>query len=135
MAAVHARRHQHFIQQPFEADRQPQIAVMKKRIRLEDQFVSPERPARETDQAHLHDAKSDRHRYLAKVKPKPSGNIKIGIDVMNVVKSPEEWDSMICDVPIVKAEVHEQKAECERKQRRQRQEKNQTKNISIRQVQ
>src|ERR1700732_738336 len=108
---------------------------MKKRVRLEDQFVSRERPAREADQDHLHDAKSDRHRYLAKVKPKPSGNIKIGIDVMNVVKPPEEWDSMICDVPIVKAEVHKQKAECERKQRRQRQEINHATRFRLRPVQ
>src|SRR6266436_738896 len=135
MDAVHARRHQHFIQQPFEADRQPQIAVMKKRVRLEDQFVSRERPTRETDEAHLHDAKSDRHRYLAKVKPKPSGNIKIGIDVMNVVKPPEEWDLMICDVPIVKAEVHKQKAKRERKQRWQRQEINHAKSFRVRPVQ
>src|SRR5258708_13594545 len=117
MDAVHAGRHKHFIQQPFEADRQPQIAVMKKRVRLEDQFVSRKHPARETDQAHLHGAKGDRHRYLAKVKAKPSGNIEIGIDVMNVVKPPEQWDSMICDVPIVKAEVHKQKAKAEPKRR------------------
>src|SRR5712692_8716376 len=109
--AVHARRHKHFVQQSLEADRQPQITVMEERIRLEDQFVNGICPAGEPDEAHLHDAKSDGHRHFAKVKPEAGGNIEVGVDMVDVVKAPEERETVIDDMPVVKGKVHEEKAE------------------------
>src|SRR5467141_1071056 len=107
MDAVHAWRHEDFVQEPLEADWQPQIAVMEKRVRLEDQFVNGKGPAGETDDTYLHDAKNSRHRYFAKVKPETGGNIEVGIDVVDVVKTPEKRHPVINDMPVVKSEVHE----------------------------
>src|SRR6266850_7970809 len=110
MDAVHARRHEHFIQEPLEADRQPQIAVMEKRVRLKNQLVNGEGPAGESNDAHLHDAKNGRHRHFAKVKPETGGGVEIRIDVVDVVKAPEKRDPVIDDMPVIKSEVHEKEA-------------------------
>src|SRR5438445_735199 len=113
MNAVHTRRHQHFVEQTFKANRKPQIAVMKERVCLEDQFVNGKRPAGEPDEAHLHDPKQGRHRHLAKVKPETSGNIEIWINVMNVMKTPEKRDAMISNVPIVESQIHQKETDRE----------------------
>src|ERR1700730_282921 len=113
MDAVHAWRHEDFVQEPLEADWQPQIAVMEKRVCLEDQFVNGKGPAGESDDTHLHHAKNGRHRHFAKVKPETGGGIEIRIDVVDVVKAPEKRDTMIDDMPVVKSEVHQKEAERE----------------------
>ena len=135
MDAVHARRHEHFVQEPLEADRQAQIAVMEEGVRLEDQFVNGKGPAGKTDDAHLHNAKNGRHRHFAKVKPETGGNIEIGVDVVDVVKPPEKRDLVIDDMPIVKSEVHEKEAERELKWRGQRHEMDHAKGFRVRPVQ
>ena len=87
--------------------------MVEERVRLENHFVNRKGPTGETDQAHLDDAKSGRHCHFAEVKPEAGGNVEIGIDVMDVVKTPEEGDTVIGDVPIIKSEVHQEKTERE----------------------
>src|SRR5207249_3524496 len=116
---MHARRYEHFVQQPLEADRQPQVAVMEERVCVEGYFVNAERPAGEPNEADLCDAKSGRHRDFTKMKPKAGGNIEVRVDVVDVVKTPEKRHTVIGDVPIVKSKVHEEKAENELKRHRQ----------------
>src|ERR1043166_9754079 len=108
---------------------------MKERVRLEDQFVNSKGPTGETDQAHLDDAKCSRHCHFAEMKSEAGGNIEIGIDVMHVVKTPEKWDAMIGDVPIIEGEVHQEKAERELERRRQRHQMDHAKSLRIRPMQ
>ena len=45
---------------------------------------------------------------------------------MNIVKAPQKWDAMIRQMPIIKCQVHKQKAQRELSRRRQRREMNET---------
>ena len=38
------------------------------------------------------------------------GNVEVGVNVMNVVESPEPREFVVCDVPVVKAQIEQQKA-------------------------
>src|SRR5438067_1128877 len=44
------------------------------------------------------------------MKPQRCGNIQIRINVMHVVKAPKKRDSMISEMPVVKRQIHQQKA-------------------------
>src|SRR5438132_14412318 len=106
MNAMHTRRDDYFAQQPFETNRQPQIAVMKEHLSLEGQLIRSERPTRQADHAEREKIEHARKRDLAKVKSKRGRNVQVGFDVVEVVDPPQERHSMIRDMPVIKGQVH-----------------------------
>ena len=104
----------------FEADRQSDIAMVKERVGLKDQFVSRKRRRGDADQRDLHDAEDRRHRHFAKVKTEAGRDVEVGIDVVDVVKAPEKRDAVVEHMPPVEAQVHEQKRDHELRRRGQR---------------
>src|SRR5579864_6002724 len=101
MNSVHSRRHDHFVQQPFEANRQSHVAVMKKHFGLKRQLINGKGPTGNADHAHREKCEGARKRDLAKMKSECGCDVQIGIDVMNVVKSPEKREAMIGEMPVV----------------------------------
>ena len=106
--AVHARGDQHAIQEALDANRQAHVAVLKERVRLKHELVDGNGQRRCADQQDLHDAKSRRQRNLAEMKAECTRHIEIRIDVMHHVKTPEERQSMIGQVPAIETQVQQQ---------------------------
>ena len=91
-------------------DRQSQIAVMEKCVCLKNQFVSRKGRKRYADDADLNDAEQCRKQHFPKVKAEPGRNIQVWVNVMNIVKSLKPGDSVIGDVPIIEAQIEQQKS-------------------------
>src|SRR5437868_1548960 len=66
--AVHARRNQHFVQEPFKADWESQVTMVKEYLRLKGQLVNGKGPWRNADKTYLDHAKETRKCDLAKMK-------------------------------------------------------------------
>src|SRR5262249_48606726 len=122
MNPMHPRRHQEQVQAPFQANWQAQVAVVKKRIGLENYFVERESRQRGANQEHLGDAEERREQDLAKMEAKPGRDIELRIDVVDVMKTPEKGNSMIKQVPIIEAQIEQQKGHEELHPRGERQE-------------
>jgi hypothetical protein len=65
--ATHARRDQHLAQEPFEADGESEVAVVKEHLRLKGQLVNGKDPGRNADKTYLDKIKATRKRNLAEV--------------------------------------------------------------------
>src|SRR6185369_4188872 len=95
MNSMHSRRDQNRVEQPFQAEGQPHIAVVKKRVRLKYQFVGCKGCERDPKYAHLDDAENRRKQDFAEVETKTGGHVQFRINVVNVVKAPEERNLMV----------------------------------------
>ena len=107
--AVHARRDQHFAQKPFEADWEPQVAVVKKHLQLKGQLVNCKGPRRNADKTYLDHAKDARKGNLAKMKSDSRRDVQFWVDMMNVMKAPEKRRAVVGEMPVVEGQVHQQK--------------------------
>ncbi len=113
MNAVHARCDDELVQPAFQADREPEIAVMKKRSRLEDQFIEEKHPEGRTNQNHLGDAKQGGEEDLTEMETKTGGDIESRIDVVNIMEAPEHRNPVVKDMPVIEAEIEQEKGEDE----------------------
>src|SRR2546421_12889521 len=86
---------------------------MKQRVHLKRSLVHCKREERHTNDADLHDAKQGGKQHLTKVKAKAGGDVEIGIDVMNVVETPEHRNFVVQHMPVVKTQIQQQKAKNE----------------------
>ena len=77
--------------------------MMEHRVRLENHFINRIRPPRDSQQKNLYDAKASRHRYFAKMKAKGRRDVQVAIDVMDIMKTPQQRHFMIRQMPIIKA--------------------------------
>lgn len=103
--------------------------MVEEYLGLKDQVVSRESPGRNPNQAHLHNAERSRGRNLAEVKPECSRDIEVRVDVMHVMKSPEKRHAMVRDMPVIKPQVHEEKAQRKLRPDRQYDEMDQTERL------
>jgi len=97
--------------------------VLEKRVQLECELVGDEDPWLPADQHNLQHAKSGRESNFDKVKPVRGGHIEIRIDMVRIVKSPQEARSMIGAMPVVKRYIEQKKADnpqCDLGQRQER---------------
>ena len=106
---MHARRDQHFAQEPFEADWEPQVAVVKEHLRLKRQLVNCKGPRRDPDKTYLDHAKGARECDLAKMKSESRRDVQFWVSMVNVVKAPEKWRAVVGEMPVVEGQIHEQK--------------------------
>src|ERR1041385_3970672 len=111
MNAVHSRSDQEFVQDPLQPDWQPRVTMVEKGIRLKGQLISCKNLCGHADDQHLRYAKRRRHGYFSEMESKAGGNIQIRVGVMHVMKAPKEGNTMICDMPPKKAEIHQQEGE------------------------
>ena len=107
--AVHARRDQQYAQEPFEADWESQVAMVKEHLRLKGQLVNCKGPRRDADKRYLNHAKGARECDLAKMKSKSRRDVQFWVSMVNVVKAPEERCAVVGEMPVVEGQVHEQK--------------------------
>ena len=107
--AVHARRHGDPVEVALDNQRQPQIAVMEQRAELERDLIDEIGKDRRSDDDHLYGAKARRKCHLHEVKPERRGNIEVGIDMVDIVKSPQERNAVIGHMPVVEAEIQQKK--------------------------
>src|SRR5215510_3927096 len=63
-----------------------------------------------TKRQHLSDSEACREKDFTEVKAECRRYVQITVNMMDVVKTPEERDFVIGAMPIVKAEIHEEKA-------------------------
>ena len=113
MKSVRARRDNDCIQETLQPHGKAPVTVRKKHFRLKGQLVNAEGPGRDSDNAHRKHTDQGRESDLAKVKTKRGRDIEIGIDVAQIVESPEKWHAMIRQIPVIENQVHEQEAEDE----------------------
>ena len=85
---VHPRRDQDQVEQPLNPNRQADVAVVKQRVGLKQQFVTQKHPRRQTDETDLYHTEPGRERHLSKMEPEGRRDVEIGVDVMDVMKSP-----------------------------------------------
>jgi len=107
MDAVHPGGDEHLVQQPLHVDRQSHVAVVKERVDQEDKLINQERGKRRADQADLNDPKYRRKGDFPEVKAKAGGDVEIGVDVMDIVKAPQERNAVIRHVPVIEAQVEQ----------------------------
>src|SRR5438045_8754181 len=88
--AMHAGRDNQLVQEPLDANRKPQITMVKKHLRLKRKLVDGKGPRRSPDETYLDNVEPARKRDLAEVKSKRSRNVQLGIGMMNSMKSPEK---------------------------------------------
>ena len=81
--------------------------MLKQRIQLEDDFIQRKSERRDAGQPDLNDTENCRERHFAEMEAKRRGNVEIRIDVMNVMKAPQEADLVIRHVPVIKRKVHQ----------------------------
>jgi hypothetical protein len=113
MDAVHARGDQHLIQQSFNTNRKPDVAMVEEHLRLKKQLIKRKRPCRRADEDYLQKTKRNGEQDLSKMEAEGCGHVQVWVDVMNIVKAPENRDSMVSEMPVVEREVHQQKAKHE----------------------
>ena len=106
---MHPRRDQDLIQNALESDRQPHVAVLEKRVSLKYEFVAYECSKGHTDHRDLKNTKYRRKEHLAEVKPETGRNIEVRIKVMDIMEAPQHRDLMVGDVPIVEAQIEQEK--------------------------
>src|SRR5882672_4688916 len=102
---MHTRGHKHLVQPAFHANGQTQVAVMKEGIRLKHKFVDCECGERDADEAHLGHAKERGQEYFAEVETESGRDIESGVDMVNVMKTPKEWKSMVNLMPIIETQI------------------------------
>src|SRR6267378_5256095 len=131
MNAVHSRRDDDLAQKALETNRKSQVTVMKNDFRLKRELIGRECPGRNANETHLDNGEAARERDLAEMKSERGGNVEIGIDMMNVVETPEKRQSMIGEMPVVKCKIHQQKTDRELRPCRERDKVNKTKRPGI----
>src|SRR6266478_1678236 len=102
---------------------------MEKCVGLKNQFVNGKCRHRDPDEEYLHDTKSCRHAYLAKMKAKSGRDIEVRIYVVHIMKAPEKSDAVIGEVPPIKCQVHQQERYDEPQRPRQRDQMNQAERL------
>src|SRR5215204_3214787 len=107
MDTMHSGSDQHGVEHSFQTQGQAPIAMVKQGVCLKNQFVYRETPNRDSQDHHLEQPKTGRKSHFTKVKAKSGRDIEISINVMDVMKPPEQWDFMIGPVPIVETQVHQ----------------------------
>src|SRR5439155_17743768 len=105
MDAVHSRSHQDLVEESLEPNRQPHVAMVKKRVRLKNQFVDRVGERRDADQNDLHNSEASGKRDLDEVKSKCRRNIELGVDVVGIMEAPQERYFVVGHVPVVEGEI------------------------------
>src|SRR5437879_2986444 len=109
MNAMHSWRDKDFVQAALQPNRQPQIAVVKQCVRLKDEFVNGERHKSNPAQTDLDHSEQGGEQHFTEVKPKTRGNVQVRINVVHIVKPPQEGNVVVQQVPVVKARIEQQK--------------------------
>jgi hypothetical protein len=103
--AVHARSDEHLIEQAFGAERKPNVAVVKKHLNLKNELIDGECPRRRADETHLEKTENDRERDLTEVEAEGGGNVQVRVDMMDIVKTPEKWHTVVSQMPVVERQA------------------------------
>jgi len=98
-------------QQAFGQERKPNVTVVEQRAPLKHALIDHVRQGRQPNQADLHNAEACRKQYLADMKTQGRGDVEVGVDMVHVVEPPEPWDHMVCQVPVVEGEIHQQEGQ------------------------
>ena len=106
--------------------------MVKEHLGLKNELVNGKRPCRRADETHLKETETGRERDLTEMEAEGGGNVQVRVNVVDIVKAPEKWHSMISQVPVVEREIHQQKAKHEDNRRRQRNEMNKSKRLARR---
>ena len=83
---------------------------MKEHFQLKGDLIDRICPSGNPNKTYLDNGKDARERDLSEVKSESSRDIQLRINMVNIVKPPKKRNPMVSNVPIVKGEVHEQKA-------------------------
>ena len=108
MNAVHARRDDDQVQNPFDVNRQPPVGMMKECRGLRVMKNEHQHHGCDAEDHHCERKKSDGKNHLAKVKSRRSAYIEIEIGVMHVMKPPEKRNHVVRPVPPPVGVIHQQ---------------------------
>src|SRR6266481_2154209 len=109
MNAVHARRHDHQIQDPFEFDRQSPVGMMKECCSLQGDKECDQHYGSNAKDQNCERKKTDRKNHLAEVKSRGRSHIEVKIGMMHIVKTPEDRHHVIGPMPPPVRVIHHEK--------------------------
>src|SRR6266571_613441 len=109
MNAVHSRRDDDQVQNPFELNRQPPVGMMKECCGLECDEEHDQHYRGDAEEHHCKRKKPDGKNHLAEMEPRGGADIEVEIRVMHIMKSPEERDHVISPMPPPVRIIHQQK--------------------------
>ncbi len=105
MDAVQARGDEDEAERPLQFLGEPEVCVLEEGAGLEDQLVGEELLQAHADEQHLNDPEDRGKRHLHEMEAEAGGNIEVGVEVVDVVEAPEEWDLVVEPVPVIKSQV------------------------------
>ena len=53
----------------------------------------------------MKETENGRERDLAEMEPEGGGNIQVRVDVVDIVKAPEKWQSVVSQVPVIERKI------------------------------
>ena len=109
MNAVHSRRDDGQVQNPFELNRQSPVGMMKECCRLECDEEHDQHYRGDAEEHYCKGKKSDGKNHLAEMESRGGAHIEVEICMMYVMESPEERDHVIGPVPPPVRIIHQQK--------------------------
>src|ERR1051325_12166679 len=102
MDRMQPRRHQDYGQPLFPLDRQTDIGMMEQNAHNEERLPIQVHLRCGTDQPDLSRSKRYRKSDFAKVKPERGRGVHLAINVVNSMKSPQQWYAVRHAMPHVK---------------------------------
>ena len=105
--AVHAGGDEDIVQGFFQAKGQAKVGVVEHGAQLEDDLVGYIGEQGDAEDRHLEDPKNSGIEDFPPMEAEGGGDVHVRVDVVDVVKAPEQGILMVDLVPVIKGPVQE----------------------------